>query len=253
MLNLRVIEQTDSAYTAPVVLVSKKDGSTRFCIDYRRLNNITVFYPEPMNQPVNIFAKLASDKYYTKIDMAKGYWQISVASEDQSKTVFSTPDQGNFHFTKMRFELVNSAATFTRMKRKLLKGLDVDSHIDDLLIHTPPWEGHLEALRSLLQRLRESRLTAKLRKRMFGYPQVDYVGHKVGQSQVCMSDDNVAKIKQLEKPNFKRQLRSVLGLANYYRDHIPHFSHLAAPLTALTKKGSPNTLPWDDTHQTDSL
>ena len=177
-----------------------------------------------------------------------------MASEDQSKTAFSTPDQGIFHFTKMPFGLVNSAATFTRMKRKLLKGLDnVDSYIDDLLIHTPTWEGHLEALRSLLQRLRESRLTAKLRKCMLGYHQVDYVGHKVGQSQVCMSDDDVAKIKQLEKPNFKRQLRSVLGLANYYRDHIPHFSHLAAPLTALTKKGSSNTLPWDDTHQTDSL
>ena len=73
MLNLRVIEQTDSAYAAPVVLVSKKEGSTRFCIDYRRLNNITVFDPEPMNQPDDIFAKLASDKYYAKIYMAKGY------------------------------------------------------------------------------------------------------------------------------------------------------------------------------------
>ena len=73
MLNFRVIEPTDSAYTAPVVLVSKKDGSTRFCIDYRRLNNITVFDPEPMNQPDDIFAKLASDKYYAKIYMAKGY------------------------------------------------------------------------------------------------------------------------------------------------------------------------------------
>ena len=174
-----------------------------------------------------------------------------MASEDQIKTAFSTPDQGNILFTKMPFGLVNSAATFTRMRRKLLKRLDnVDSYIDDPLIHTPTWEGHLEALRSLLQRLREARLTARLRNCMFGYHQVDFVGHKVGRSQVCMSHDNVAKIKQLEKPTTKRQIRSVLSLADYYRDLVPHFSHLAAPLTVLTKKGTPNTLPWDDTHQT---
>ena len=137
----------------------------------------------------------------------------------------------------MPFGLVNAAATFAKMTRKLLKGLDnVDSYIDDQLIDTPTWEGYLEVLRSLLQRLHEARLTAKLHKCMFGYHQVDFVGHKVGQSQVCMSTDNIDKIRQLEKPTTKGQLQSVLGLANYYRDHIPHFSHLAAPLTALTKR-----------------
>ena len=150
----------------------------------------------------------------------------------------------------MPFGLVNSAATFTRMTRNLLNELDdVDSYIDDLLIHTLRWEGYLDALRFLLQRLCEARLTAKIRKSMFSFDQVDYGGHKVGHSQVCMYDDDIAKIKQLEKPTTKRQLRSVLGLANYCRDHIPHFSHLAAPFSALTKKSTPNTLPWDDTHQ----
>ena len=96
-----------------------------------------------------MFAKLKTDRYYSKIDLSKGYWQIGINEEDKLKTAFSTPDQGNFHFVKMPFGLVKLTATLTRMMRKLLKGLnDVDSYIDDLLVHTPTWEAHIKDLKS---------------------------------------------------------------------------------------------------------
>ena len=115
MLNLNV---------KPVVLVPKRDGGTRFCIDYWRLSKLTVFDPKPMNQREDIFAKLKTDRCYSMIDLSKGYWLIGINEEDKLKTAFTTPDQDNFHFVKMRFGLVNSAATFTRMMRKLLKLLN---------------------------------------------------------------------------------------------------------------------------------
>ena len=181
MLNLGIIEHSDSPYAAPVVLVPKRYGSTWFCIDYRRLNKLTVYDPEPMNQHEDIFSKLKTDRFYSKIDLSKGYWQIGINEEDKLKTAFTTPDQGNFHFVKMQFGLFNSAATFTRMMHKLLKGLnDVDSYIDDLLVHTPTWEAHFKVLKSLLQWLRAANLTAKLKKCLFGHYQLEYVGHEVG-------------------------------------------------------------------------
>ena len=109
----------------------------------------------------------------------------------------------------MPFGLVNSAATFTRMMRKLLRGLN-DVDIDDLLVQTPTWEAHIKALKSLLQRLRTANLTAKLKKCLFVHSQLEYVGHEVGGSQIGMSDDNFSKVKQATRPITKRQLRYFL-------------------------------------------
>jgi len=116
MLSKGVIEPSSSTYASPVVMVKKPDGSTRVCIDYRKLNSVTVFYPEPMPTAEEIFAKLAGDRYFSKFDLRKGYWQVPVNEEDRDLTTFVC-HRGLFRFRVMPFGLVNAPATFSRLMR----------------------------------------------------------------------------------------------------------------------------------------
>ncbi|KAF6022821.1 hypothetical protein EB796_018855 [Bugula neritina] len=126
MLRMGVIRLSTSPYASPTVIVKKLDGSNRICIDYCKLNRVSVFDLEPMVKTDDVFRKLSKDKYFTKLDLSKGYWQIPVRKEDIPKTAFVTPD-GHYEFIKMPFGMVNSGATLVRGLRKLfvnLKGVD---------------------------------------------------------------------------------------------------------------------------------
>merc|ERR1712030_212377 len=158
MLRLGVIERSDSPYGHPIVMVKKADGSNRFCIDFRRLNKVTVFDPEPMPNPQDLFAKLAGTKYFAKIDLVKGYWQLPLEPCDKPKTAFLTP-QGKFQFKYMPFGLMTAGAQFTKLMRITLEGIpNVISYIDDVLIYSPTWQDHVETLEKGLERLREANL-----------------------------------------------------------------------------------------------
>ena len=161
MLQMGIIEPADSPYGHPVVMVKKPDGSNRFCIDFRRLNTVTVFNPEPMPDPKDLFATLSKSKFFSKLDMTKGYWQIPMRDCDKDKTAFLTPS-GQYRFKYMPFGLVTAGAQFTKMMRSVLLGIPhVVHYIDDVLIHTETWEEHVETLRKVLQRLREVNLAAR--------------------------------------------------------------------------------------------
>ncbi len=247
MLELDVIEPSESAYVSPIVLVRKKDNTHRFCVDYRVINKVTVFDPEPMPKPIEIYAKLKEAKYLSKLDLCKGYWQISMAKQDRHKTAFVSPSHGCFQFKRMPFGLINSAATFNRMMRKLLLNMNsVSSYIDDILVYTETWEEHVRVLHELFSRLKKSGLTVKASKCMFGFDKVDYVGHMVGTGTVEMQNQNVEKIRKAQRPTSKKLVQSFNGLASYYRDHIPNFASIISPLTELTKKGKPNVVNWSD-------
>ena len=115
-------------------------------------------HAEPMTRSDDIFAKLHEDKFLSKIDFSKGYWQIGVAEEDQKYTAFITPD-GLYHFVRMPFGLVNSGASFNRLMRKVLDKLDgVDNYVDDVVAHTVSWDEHLRGLRNLFCRIRSASL-----------------------------------------------------------------------------------------------
>ena len=123
MMKMGVIRESSSPYASHVVVVKKKDNTNRVCVDYRKLNKLTVFDPEPMPTAEHLFQKLNGDKYFTRIDLSKGYWQISIPEEDIPKTAFVTPD-GSYEFLKMPFGMINSAATLKRAMKKLLYELD---------------------------------------------------------------------------------------------------------------------------------
>ena len=153
MIKMRVIRESDSPYASPVVVVKKKDNTNRVCVDYRKLNKLTVIDPEPMPTAEHLFQKLSGDKFFTKIDLSKGYWQITIPEEDILKTAFVTPD-GSYEFLKMPFGMINSAATLKRAMKKLIADLDnVDFYWDDILVHTRTWEEHIKALQELFARL----------------------------------------------------------------------------------------------------
>ena len=140
MIKMGVTRESNSPYSSPVVVVKKKDGSNRVCVDYQKLNKLTVFEPEAIPVAVNLF----------QIDLSKGYWQVTMPEADIPKTAFVTPD-GSCEFLKMPFGMVNSAATLKRGMKKLLKGKNnVELYWDDILVHNCKWEEHLRPFKSCL-------------------------------------------------------------------------------------------------------
>ena len=210
-------------------------------IDFRRLNTITVFDAEPMPNPEIIFAKGGQDKF-SKLDFCRGHWQIPMKLEDKEKTAFCAL-QGLFHFKVIPFGLVNAVASYGRMMRKLLDGLShVDNYIDDVLVHTEIWEGHIAALHALFVRVREYGLTVKPSQCHMAFESLDFVGHKIGQREVKTQDDKLERIRNAPIPTIKKQVRSFLGLAVYYRKFVDKYSKIAAPLSDPTKAKRPNKL-----------
>ncbi|XP_072022821.1 uncharacterized protein [Amphiura filiformis] len=249
MIDMGVVEPSESPYAAPLVIVKKTDGSNRVCCDMRKINRVTVFDAEPTPDQSEIFAKLANDHFFTKIDLSKGYWQVPLTEHAKPLTAFITHD-GLYQFTRMAFGLVNSGATFNRIMRKLLRGLQsVDNYIDDILVHTASWEEHIETLRELLQRLRKAKLTARPTKCYIGFEKVEFLGHVVGQGMLQPNSNKLEAIQNAPRPQTKTQLRSFLGLANYYRAFIPNFAAVAVPLTDETKKGRPTKIEWGDSQE----
>lgn len=246
MLQMGIVQPSESPYASPIVMVRKKDGGNRVCIDYRRLNKITVGDPEPMPMIKDMFQDLAADKYFSKLDLSKGYWQIMMAPEDIHKTAFVSHN-AKLEFVRMPFGTKSAGATLMRCMRKLLKGMEhVHNYIDDILVHTNTWEEHLQALGNLFDRLKQAGLTARPSKCEFGNNSVEFVGHKISRGLVEVSDANVKKVSEAERPKTKKQVRAFVALTGFYRDFIPNFSDKAKALTDLTKNKLPNKVKWDD-------
>ena len=250
MIELGVIERSESPYCSPVIIVKKKDNTNRFCIDFRVLNKITVFDAEPMPSMEQIFAKLASYKFISKLDLSKGYWQIALSDRSKPYTAFQTP-LGLFQFTVLPFGLVTAQASCSRLMRKLLQNLsNVDNFVDDIIIFTLTWKQHIDTLRALLQRLREANLTVKPVKCFIGFASIECLGHMVSEGTLQPCQDKINSILHAERPTTKKQVRSFLGLVGFYRQFIKNFSELAAPLTELTKKGQRNQdIKWGESQE----
>ena len=249
MLEMGVVRPSTSPYASPIVMVKKKDGSNRVCVDFRKLNKITEVDPEPMTTTEDLFRRLSGKKYLSKIDLTKGYWQIPVAPEDVHKTAFVTPD-GQYEFTRMPFGMVNSGATLVRGLRKILEGMPgVGSYVDDIVIYSDSWEDHIKTLKELFSRLRKARITARPTKCLLGASRMEFLGHQVGGDIITPSRDNLEKVRNTPRPTTKKQVRSFLGLVGYYRDHIPAFAEISAPLTDLLKKGKAEHIQWSEAQE----
>ena len=212
------------------------------CVDYQKLSLVMAADPAQMATAEGLFGKLGKSQYYSTIDLSKGYWPIPVAEEDIHKTAFVTPD-GCYEFLRMPFGMKNSGATLVRGMRKLLQDLgNVECYIDDLIVCTKDWATHLQVLNKLLEKLRQAGLVIRSTKRVFGSKSVEFLGHFIGENCISINEDNLEKIRSAKRPTTKKEVRSFLGLAYYYRDQMPSFAEIAAPLSDLTKKGLPESV-----------
>ena len=250
MLNAGIVEKSKSAYGAPIVVVQKKDTSMRLCIDYRGLNEITVFDPQPMPKLDDIFNKLGKAKFISKIDCTKGFWQIPLEESAKEKSGFVTPF-GHFQFNVMPFGMVNSGATFVRLMEIILEGLEdfSDAFIDDVIIFSDSFHEHLDHLKQVLLSFRKANVTAKPSKTLLGFRELEFLAHKVGNGAVHPTEEKIDAINRIVPPTTKKQVRSFIGTMNFYRRFIPHFSEIALPLTDLTTKDKSNKVKWLQDHQ----
>ena len=252
MIAAGVIEPSSSPWTSPVVPVRKKDGTLRLCIDYRQLNSVTQDDKYQMPRVEEMVERLGKAKYISKLDLAKGYYQVPVEPDDQSKTAFLTP-MGKFQFKRMPFGLKGAPSTFQRMMDTLLAPCHqfAGAYIDDITVHSNSWMEHLDHLREVLQLLREANLTAKPKKCSLAMFECEYLGHRVGGGKIRLDKAKVSAITDFKHPRTKKDIRSFLGLAGYYRRFLPHFAQLTASLSDQTRKDKPDKVQWNDQLQKD--
>ena len=235
MLRMNIIRPSKSPYAAPPVLIQKPDGSIRFCVNYKKLNQVTIFDGEPMPCPEDVYIELRGKKYRTKMDLTKGYWQIGVHPDSIQKTAFTTPD-GVYEFLRLPFGLKNSAATFNRLMRRVLGDMNgVGCFVDDIIVYTDTWSEHVRVLKEVFRRLRDAGLTVKPSKCTIGVTDVEFVGHKVSIDTLQPRPEKIADVLNVERPQTRRQVKSFLAMAGYYSRFIKNFSDITYPLTELTK------------------
>ena len=238
MLAADVVEPSSSPWSSPVVLVKKPDGSSRFCIDYRALNNVTRkdAYPQPRID--DTLDSLGGAKYFSTLDLQSGYWQVDVDSESRDKTAFSTPF-GLYQFKRVPFGLTNAPATFQRLMAVVLRGLTPLMclvYLDDIIIFSTTFEEHVERLRLVLSRLREAGLKLKPRKCRLLCEHVRFLGHVVSEQGVSTDPEKVRAIAEWPTPTCVKDVRSFLGMAGYYRRFVRDFSTVARPLNKLLER-----------------
>ena len=227
------------------MIVEKKDGGLRLCVDYRRLNQLSKFDAYPMPCIKEVFESVGSSTVITTLDLASGYWQIPIAEGSREKTAFATPF-GLFEFTIMPFGLHSAPATFQWMINHVLSGCQnfAQAYIDDIVVYSRSWEEHLDHLRQVFTRLQGAGLTVKIKKCQFGRPKVPYLGHLVGGGDLEPDPGKVQAVKEYPQPETKKDVHAFLGLAGYYRRFIPNFAAVAVPMTELTQKGQPHQVCW---------
>jgi hypothetical protein len=240
MLDRGVIEPCEGPWASPIVLVTKKDGTTRFCVDFRRLNDVTRKDAYPLPRIEDNLDTLQGAEYYSTLDLLSGYWQVAMAPEHRDKTAFSVSGGGLFRFLTMPFGLCNAPATFQRLMEKVLSGLQWEIavlYIDDVIVFANSFEEQLERLGLVLGRLRNAGLKLKPEKCELFRKRVEFLGHIVSAKGVEVDHRKISKILEWPEPQNLTQLRSFVGICAYYRRFVPDFSTICKPLFLLTQKG----------------
>ena len=250
MLDCGVITPSISEWSSAPVLVRKKDGSIRWCIDYRAVNEkcSKQVWPIPsFSQCSELFSNI---RYLSTVDLNSGYWQIEMDEKDRHKTAFITK-YGLYEYKRMPFGLTNAPATFMRAMTLVLQGLqwkDIIFYLDDVCILGKDFDHHLSKIRDTLLRFRQYNLKLKPRKCIFFQQELTFLGRLVGRNGVNMTKEAVEKVMNWPKPTRVKDVESFLGFANYYRDHIKEFAKHTSILYTLT--GSKANFEWTEEHDT---
>lgn len=249
MLKKGVIEESRSPWAAAYVLVKKKTGEKRLCLDYRKLNDVTIKNAYPLPNVEDCLEPLSNNRYFTQLDLNSGYWQIRLTKEAKEMSAFRTED-GHYQFCRMPFGLCNAPASFQRLVNTLfagLKGIHLQCFIDDVCLATTDWVEHLKLLDKVLDIVEKANLTLKPSKCIFGANRVTFLGHELSETGIRADPEKLKAIRDLPEPTSSREVRQVMGLMSYYRRFVPNFATIAEPLTSLMRKNVP--FLWNEQHR----
>lgn len=245
MLKNGVIRHSSSPWSFPFFLIKKKNGTYRFVVDYRRLNQQTVKDCFPLPLIDELLVNLSGSRYFTTLDLSSGYWQVEIEEESKHKTAFQADGQ-LFEFNVMPFGLCNAPATFQRLMQNILGDLNLLPYIDDVIIASNDFSDHLKSIRCILMRLRDHNLKLNASKCQFGYPSIVYLGHHVSSEGVRADPAKVEKLKSIGRPTSKRETEALLGFANYLSKFVRNYAGVMASIFAAKQTTPFNWTPEAD-------
>ncbi|UYV79189.1 hypothetical protein LAZ67_17001439, partial [Cordylochernes scorpioides] len=238
MLEEGIIRPSSSPWSFPVILVKKRDGKYRFCVDYRKLNEVTVKDVYPIPRIDDVMDSLQGSKYFSAIDLKSGYWQVEIEERDKEKTAFTTA-HGLYEFNVMPFGLCNAPATFERNMENMLGNLRWQiclCYLDDVIIYSPDFPTHLKRLEAVFRCFRGSNLRLNDKKCRFVFEELEILGYITSKHGIKPAEHNIKAIRNFPRPTKVKEVQSFLGMCSYYRKFIKDFSKIADPLTNLIKK-----------------
>jgi len=247
LLREGIIERASSPWCSPPVLVPKKDGTYRFCVDYRKVNDVTRKNAHPLPNIDSILDRLRNARYISKVDMSQAFHQIVVHPDSRDITAFSVPGMGQFRYRRMPYGLTNAPATYQEaMDRFVRERLPPEAsdvlfvYLDDFCLVTETFEEHVKWLRILLRAIDEANLQINFDKSEFCCSEVKYLGFVVDASGLHTDSDKVQAISDYPAPTTVRQLRRFLGMIGWYGRFLKDFARDKVPLCQLLKKD----VPW---------
>ena len=251
MVDAGVIEPATSEWTSPNVLVPKKDGALRFCVDYRRLFAKTIPDAYPLPRIDDCLDSLGDAEIFTALYCNAGYWQVPLSLEDCEKTTFSSY-LGTFRYTQITFGLRNTPATSQRPLDIILSGVRWQScliYLDDVIVFSRTTEDHLRHVDEILTLLRNAGVT----KYAFFQPRVDYLRHVITPGRLSVATENTKSFTPVTFPKNTTQLRSFLGATNVYRRFVAGYSGIARPLNGMLRKDAEPDWDWPTPDQLESF
>lgn len=239
MLEMGVIEESQSPWNSPMVLVNKANGKPRLCLDSRAINKVTVKDAYPLPIIDGLLSRLGETYFISSIDLKDAFWQIELDPESREKTAFTVPGRPHYQFARMPFGLCNAAQTMCRLMDKVI-GSELREHvfvyIDDLMVVSTDFNSHLARLRKVAERLRMANLTINVEKSKFMLKEVRYLGYIVGNGCLKTDPAKVQAISDFPIPTTVRQVRRFLGMSGWYQRFIADYAEMATPLTNLIGK-----------------
>lgn len=249
LLENNIIRESNSPYSSPIILVKKKNGDYRLCVDFRKLNNVTVKDKYPLPIIEEQVEKLGGKQIFTSLDMSQGFYQIPLQKESIAKTGFITPE-GHYEFLRMPFGLANSPSVYQRLMDKILGPLRFDNvlpYMDDLLIASNNEDEALNTLRTVLDIIRDAKLTLNLDKCRFLQKEIQYLGYDISSNGIRPGQKKIDAVTKFKEPSNVHELRMFLGLTSYFRKFVRSYAIIAHDLYKLLKKNEPWV--WSQSHQ----
>ena len=249
LLDSQIITHSNSTWRSPLVVVRKKDGSLRLCVDYRKLNRVTRDDLFPLPSIEEMLGKLKGNQYFSSLDLKSGYYQVALDPESQQKTAFLALDC-LYEFKRLPFGLKNGPGCFSRLMQSVLAGIIGVAclvYLDDIIILGRTWQEHLQNLIKVLVALRKFKLKLSIKKCFFFRKKIEFLGHIIGREGIHPQVDKVRAIKDFPIPKNARQVQSFLGLSGYYRRFIRDYGSISKPLDELRHVNIKNFI-WREEH-----